>query len=267
MSKKTKAVATRPPVDLGKIEQVLIKGDLSGLSEAQRVEYYSKLCSSVGLNPLTKPFEYIILNGKLQLYARKDATDQLRQIHGVSIKIKDRKREGDMYTVCAEATDKAGRVDSAIGVIPLGNIKGVDLANAMMKGETKAKRRVTLSICGLGFLDETEIDDVPARDVTQAAADELQKKIESQPQANPEFTSTSYQFDPPEEEEVDPNDPGQYVIKAGKNEGKKIKDIPAKTLRNFVTWADSQESLHPDVEEYRGKAVEFLLTIDGETTE
>ena len=31
----------------------------------------------------------------------------------------------------------------------------------MMKAETKAKRRVTLSICGLGVLDETEVENVP----------------------------------------------------------------------------------------------------------
>ena len=31
----------------------------------------------------------------------------------------------------------------------------------MMKAETKAKRRVTLSVCGLGLLDETEIADIP----------------------------------------------------------------------------------------------------------
>jgi hypothetical protein len=30
-----------------------------------------------------------------------------------------------------------------------------------MKAETKAKRRATLSVCGLGFLDETEIEDIP----------------------------------------------------------------------------------------------------------
>jgi hypothetical protein len=30
-----------------------------------------------------------------------------------------------------------------------------------MKAETKAKRRVTLSICGLGLLDETEIETIP----------------------------------------------------------------------------------------------------------
>jgi hypothetical protein len=31
-----------------------------------------------------------------------------------------------------------------------------------MKCETKAKRRATLSICGMGILDETEVDDIPA---------------------------------------------------------------------------------------------------------
>ena len=30
-----------------------------------------------------------------------------------------------------------------------------------MKAETKAKRRATLSICGLGMLDETEIETIP----------------------------------------------------------------------------------------------------------
>jgi hypothetical protein len=262
MSKKTKALAKRgSDVDLSAVENILIKGDLSGLNEGQRVKYLRTICESVGINPLTRPFEYIMLNGKLTLYARKDATDQLRRIHNVSIKIKDRKKEGDMYTVCAEAITGSGRTDSAIGVISLGAMKGVDLANAMMKAETKAKRRVTLSICGLGFLDETEIEDVPAREVSQSAADELQKKIEAQPEPTPEFTTTSYQFDPPDEEEAD--ELADYVIKAGKNEGKKLKDIPTKQLRQFITWADSQENLHPDVEEYRAKAVEFLIRIDG----
>ncbi|HEX2513187.1 MAG TPA: hypothetical protein VH257_00680, partial [Chloroflexota bacterium] len=31
----------------------------------------------------------------------------------------------------------------------------------MITGNTKAKRRVTLSICGLGWLDESEVDSVP----------------------------------------------------------------------------------------------------------
>ena len=67
------------------IEQVIIQGDLSELTPAQRVSYYREVCSSLGLNPLTKPFDYIRLNGKLTLYAKKDAAEQLRDIHGVSI--------------------------------------------------------------------------------------------------------------------------------------------------------------------------------------
>jgi hypothetical protein len=38
-----------------------------------------------------------------------------------------------------------------------------------MKGETKAKRRVTLSICGLGLLDETEIESISDGKPQQAA--------------------------------------------------------------------------------------------------
>jgi hypothetical protein len=34
-------------------------------------------------------------------------------------------------------------------------------ANTIMKAVTKAKRRVTLSISGLGFLDETEVETIP----------------------------------------------------------------------------------------------------------
>ena len=41
------------------LEQVVIVGDLSVLAPAQRVLYYNKVCGSLGLNPLTKPFEYI----------------------------------------------------------------------------------------------------------------------------------------------------------------------------------------------------------------
>ena len=63
------------------MENVLIKGDLSKLTAEERNSYYTAVCKSVGLNPLTKPLEYITLNGKLRLYALKDCTDQLRTIH------------------------------------------------------------------------------------------------------------------------------------------------------------------------------------------
>ena len=38
---------------------------------------------------------------------------------------------------------------------------GGNIQNAEMKAVTKAKRRLTLSLCGLGWLDETEIETIP----------------------------------------------------------------------------------------------------------
>jgi hypothetical protein len=144
------------------IERVVIQGDLSKLGPEERVNYYRLVCESVGLNPLTKPLEYITLNGKLTLYARKDATDQLRQNHQVSISIAAREFTEGCYVVTARASFPNGRTDESIGAVPIENLKGEARANAMMKCETKAKRRVTLSICGLGMLDELEVDSIPS---------------------------------------------------------------------------------------------------------
>lgn len=144
-----------------KIEDVMINGDLQNLQPDERVMYYKSLCESQGLNPLTKPFEYIRLNGKLTLYARKDCTDQLRALHDISIKITAREKVEDVYIVTAQASNKTGRCDESTGAVNIGGLKGESLANALMKSETKAKRRVTLSIAGLGFLDEQEVESSP----------------------------------------------------------------------------------------------------------
>jgi hypothetical protein len=116
----------------------------------------------LGLNPLTRPFDYILLNGKLQLYATRAATDQLRKINSVSLEIISRKTVDDILTVNVRATTPDGRKDEDSGSVPFpGTLKGEFRANMEMKAVTKAKRRVTLSICGLGWLDEIEIDSIP----------------------------------------------------------------------------------------------------------
>jgi len=150
-----------PPVPAEVLEQVLIGGDLSGLTSQQRADYYGAVCRALGLNPLTKPFEYLTLNGKLRLYALRDCADQLRRLHGISIHIVTRERLGDLYIVTARARDRQGREDESTGAVALGSLKGDALANALMKAETKAKRRVTLSLAGLGWLDETELATIP----------------------------------------------------------------------------------------------------------
>ena len=143
-----------------KLENVLIMGDLAKLNPEERVMYYKSVCQSVGLNPLTRPFDYITLNGKLTLYAKKDAADQLRARDSVSITGLDSKTINDIYLVTAHASTADGRSDASTGAVNIAGLKGDALANALMKAETKAKRRVTLSICGLGLLDETEIETI-----------------------------------------------------------------------------------------------------------
>lgn len=155
----TNAITAVPPSAL--LERVLLHGDLKDLTPADRVEYYLRTCQSVGVNALTRPFEYITLNGKLTLYAKRDCTDQLRSLRQVSVTIVSRERLEDVYVVTARATTPDGRHDESIGAVNIAGLRGDALANCLMKAETKSKRRVTLSICGLGWLDETEVDTVP----------------------------------------------------------------------------------------------------------
>lgn len=143
------------------IEQVLIEGNLARLSSEQRVSYYQRVCESVGLNPLTQPFEYLTLQGKMILYARRACTDQLRQIHSISVTVVSREKLDGVYVVTARATSPDGRTDESIGAVPVEGLKGENYANALMKAETKAKRRVTLAICGLSMMDELEVESVP----------------------------------------------------------------------------------------------------------
>jgi len=137
---------------------VVVRGDLSGLSEAQLKVYYTELCHSLDLNPATQPFSLLTLNGKKMFYANKSCSDQLRKRDNVSVTIVSREQMDDLLVVTARATLPNGRTDESVGALPLGKLQGEARANAIMKCETKAKRRVTLSICGLGMLDESEVE-------------------------------------------------------------------------------------------------------------
>ncbi len=166
----TTELAHTTPVSAAVMEQVVIGGDLAKLSPKERVSYYRRVCESVGLNPFTRPFQYIKLNGKLTLYATKDCTEQLRAQRGISITglVATFDKETGVYMVVATAIDRDSRTDSATGAVPLGDdVRGEARANAVMKAETKAKRRVTLPISGLGWLDESETGSIPGAQVVE----------------------------------------------------------------------------------------------------
>lgn len=154
--------ATAPGVPvIGAEERALLLGDLSELNGEQRAKLVTNVCASLGLNPLTRPLQYITLNSKLVLYATKDCTDQLRAIHGISVRASKPEVSEDILFVTAHASTPTGRTDEDFGAVFVGGVRGEARANATMKCLTKAKRRVTLSICGLGMLDETEVESIP----------------------------------------------------------------------------------------------------------
>jgi len=142
------------------LEKVML-GDLSQLTPKQRVQLYAGVCHSLGLNPLTKPFEFITLSGRLVLYATRNCTDQLRKRYDISVVITAREVIEDTYVVTARASLPNGRADESIGAVPIAGLKGEARSNAMMKAETKSKRRVTLSLVGLSTLDESEVESLP----------------------------------------------------------------------------------------------------------
>jgi hypothetical protein len=175
--------AKKPDAAPSSVEAVLMRGDLSKLTEDQRLNYYNSVCKSLGLNPLTQPFQYIVLNGKLTLYATRACTDQLRKINEISIEIISQEFAHGLLTVHVKAKDKDGRFDEDAGVVAFPEtLRGEAAANMIMKAVTKAKRRVTLSISGLGYLDETEIEDIPAsaKELPDPPSSEASYRIELQ---------------------------------------------------------------------------------------
>lgn len=143
--------------------QAALAGDLAKLTGEDRLKFYGALCNFTGLNPLSKPFDWIQFQGKLTLYPNKGCAEQLRKIHKITFDDAfERKAEFGLLIVTVRGTDRDGRRDFATAALPFDDKMAPDVrANALMKCETKAKRRFTLSIAGLTmFARDIEDSDV-----------------------------------------------------------------------------------------------------------
>src|SRR5438445_647730 len=138
------------------LERLVVGGDLSKLTPEERVRYYAAVCESVGLNPITQPFSFLYLQNKMVLYARKEATEQLRQLHQVSITKLEAALSDGIYTVTAFGHNKHGRTDAATGAVSVEGKRGQEKADLVRKCETKARRRLTLHRWGRGIRGESE---------------------------------------------------------------------------------------------------------------
>lgn len=213
------------------MERALISGNLKSLTPGERLNYYSNLCKSLGLNPLSRPFDYIEFQGRLALYANKGCAEQLRSVRKVSLTITGREAIGDVYVVTARAKLPDGREDESTGAVPIAGLKGDALANAYLKAETKAKRRVTLSICGLNMLDETEVETI--RDARKVDPKEVESQYEAYAQNFQDPREMPY--DAPTEA-----DPADYVIQVKKESlnGRRLGDVAPEEIANYLAWCE-----------------------------
>ena len=139
-------------IDPAAIEQALSIGDLSKMPAHVRVAYYLSACHSLGLNPFTRPLIAMkTQSGEMHLYATAACAEQLRKRDRISMRVKERLKEDGLYIVTVEASTPDGRVEESQGIVEITNLKGQALATALMRCETKAKRRATMAICGMGF--------------------------------------------------------------------------------------------------------------------
>ena len=152
---------------------------MSKLSANDKVKYYNGYCERMGLDPFTKPFDILRLNGKEVLYCTRSGTQQLNKLHKVShlITSRDTNQEAGVYIVTSKASLPDGRCTESIGAVNIAGLKGEAYANAIMKAETKAKRRATLDLLGLGVLDESEAESIP-----NAKLMAIQTMVEALPQ-------------------------------------------------------------------------------------
>lgn len=175
-----KAKQLQSTSDESVVSALILNGDLSKLSAADKVKYYNGYCDRLGLDPFTKPFDILKLNGREVLYCTRTGTQQLNKLHSVShtITSRDLIEAAGVYQVTARASLPDGRCTESIGAVNIGGLKGEAYANAIMKAETKAKRRATLDLLGLGVLDESEVESIPNAQPVELTAQAKEKQEE-----------------------------------------------------------------------------------------
>ena len=156
-------------LDQTTISKLVLNGDMKGLSDAQKVDYYAYRCQQAGLDPAAKPFDILTLNGKMILYANAACTQQLTSNRKLSHQVTNRELVDGIYCVFVRVTDSENRSTENMGAVPIDNLKGEAKANAMLKATTKAIRRAVLAHCGLGMMDETETETIPGAKMESAS--------------------------------------------------------------------------------------------------
>lgn len=174
--KSESGAITTKDLDETLLAKIVQSGNLAYLSESDRLVYYFSYCRQLGLNPLSRPFDYISEGEgeklKISLYPNTIAASQLRDSRNVSTRIvrEEILLDGEVYSVLVEAR-MGDRTEQATGKVGIKldkygkPLSGEAKAKLMKKAESQARRRATLAIVGLDAMGEGDnrasISDMP----------------------------------------------------------------------------------------------------------
>jgi hypothetical protein len=150
-----------------KVLQILtnigLNGSVSHFDKSQKQALLSKLCMTLGLNEETQPFRiYTNSMGEEYIYATKECCAQLRHRECISIEEIDIPIIlGNTISVRVKGSNKHDRTSWEIGSVGVdATLTPAQEAHAIMTAVTKAKRRLTLCLSGLGVLADVELEDM-----------------------------------------------------------------------------------------------------------
>jgi hypothetical protein len=180
--------------------------DLDRLSDEQLRQYYLDACAYHGVPPELNVLAFTLMDSgdgarRRVLYAKKGATDIIRDRLGISVVDLRKEVFNGTLTYTCFGKNVAGRLEIAVGASYIEGVTGRALEVAIMVAQTRAVRRMTLQFAGAGLLDETElqadskttdIKDVlsttpqpsvkanaaPGKDITPVLAEDLQGSSE-----------------------------------------------------------------------------------------
>lgn len=148
------------------VKEYFRSGNVAQLTESERDIVLAKLCERYDLDPLLRPFDLISFQGKAKFYLTASATNQLAAKKNLTRTVSNIELDEQRFIAkCAvSVSSPEGRSETSICYIGIGKfvpgtkedpkpkkvlLDGDELANALLKLDTKAKRRATLSFFGL----------------------------------------------------------------------------------------------------------------------
>ncbi len=173
------------------MSKFLRTGDVIHFNDEEKLQIMHMICKRLGVDPISRPLELLKLPGTDKMPAREiwylSATgcELIAGIWKMSFRIKEKgieKDEGVAYYVIEGKIPDTDRVDEATAYVECGTrltngeVKlwfGTQMANARMKAETKARRRLIRRLTGLDFIDEDDIRDDKKDSDMKKKADEL----------------------------------------------------------------------------------------------